>query len=257
MKLLALDVGNSNITAGAFVEGTLASSWRLSTDRQRTADEYGAMLTLLLSHAGITPGELAGVALCSVVPPLARTMDALLARYFPAPLLTVDHDTDTGIRVSYNPPGDVGPDRIVNAAAAYHQHGGPCVIVDFGTATTFDVVSAAGEYQGGAISPGIGISLEALFARAARLPRIDLVRPPHVIGRTTRESMQSGIVFGFAGQVDAIVSRMCAELGPKTRVVATGGLAELIAPETESIQEVRPELTLEGLEIIWRRLRAA
>lgn len=256
MKLLALDVGNTNIVPGVFEDGRLVASWRLSTDRGRTADEYAVLLTLLLAQAGVSPKDLNGIALCSVVPPLSRTMDALLTHTFDAPVLTVDHSTDTGIRVCYDPPSDVGADRIVNAAAVHHLGCGPCVVVDFGTATTFDVVTADGEYHGGAIAPGIGISMDALFTRAARLPRIDLVRPPQVIGRTTRESMQSGFVFGFAGQADAIISRMCAELGPETRVIATGGLAELIAPETESIREVRPDLTLEGLELIWRRQQA-
>jgi type III pantothenate kinase len=253
VKLLALDVGNTNIVLGIFEDQRLVASWRLSTDRGRTADEYGVLATLMLAQAGITPKDVGGIAVCSVVPPLDHTLRTLLTRTFDAPILTVDHSTDTGIRICYETPSDVGPDRIVNAAAAYHQVGGPCVVVDFGTATTFDVVTANGEYHGGAIAPGIGISMEALFARAARLPRIDLARPPRVIGKTTRESMQSGFVFGFAGQADAIISRLCAELGPETRVVATGGLAELIAPETQSIRHVRPELTLEGLEIIWRR----
>ncbi|NLC58471.1 MAG: type III pantothenate kinase [Armatimonadetes bacterium] len=253
MKLLALDVGNTNLVPGVFEGERLVASWRLSTDRGRTADEYGALLTLLLTQAGISPGEIGGVALCNVVPPLALMLDQLLARYFAAPVLKVDHTTDTGLRICYEPPGDVGADRIVDAAAAYHLRGGPCIVVDFGTATTFNVVTEAGDYLGGAIAPGIGTSLDALFARAARLPRIDLVRPPRVIGRTTRESMQSGIIFGFAGYADAVVTRMRAELGPQTRVIATGGLASLIAPETETIQEVRPNLTLEGLELIWRR----
>ncbi len=254
VKLLALDVGNTNIVPGVFEEERLLASWRLSTDRNRTADEYGAMLSMLLGRAGIAPEEVGGIVVCSVVPPLARTLDLLLSRYFAAPVLTVDHSTDTGIRVVYDPPSDVGADRIVNAAAAYHRFRGPCIVVDLGTATTWDVVTAGGEYYGGAIAPGIGISLDALFARAARLPRIDLVRPPQVIGRTTVESMQSGIVFGYAGQVDALVRRIRAELGPQTHVVATGGLAALIAPETETIEEVLPDLTLEGLEIIWRRV---
>lgn len=257
MKLLALDVGNTNIVTGVFDGDNLAVTWRLATDRERTADEYGALLTMLLGQAGMAPRDIDGIILCSVVPPLSRTLDLLLSRYFSAPLLNVDHQTDTGIRIAYEHPADVGPDRIVNAAAAFHRYGGPCIVVDFGTATTFDVVTADAEYRGGAIAPGIGISLDALFRRAARLPRIDLVRPPHVIGHTTRESMQSGIVFGFAGQADAIVSRMRAELGSHTRVVATGGLAELIAPETESIEDVLPDLTLDGLALIWRRLMPA
>ncbi|MDH7570289.1 MAG: type III pantothenate kinase [Armatimonadota bacterium] len=255
MKLLALDVGNTNVVPGVFEDGRLLASWRLATDRARTPDEYGVLLTLMLRQAGVDPNDIGGVAVCSVVPPLARTLEQLLSRYFPVPVLHVDHTTDTGIRVCYNPPQDVGADRIVNAAAAFHTRGGPCIVADFGTATTFDAITADGEYVGGAIAPGIGISLDALFSRAARLPRIDLVRPPTVIGSSTRESMQSGIIFGFAGQADAIISRMRAELGPQTRVIATGGLAELIAPETDSIREIRPELTLEGLEIVWRRVR--
>lgn len=251
--LLALDIGNTNIVPGVFADGRLVASWRLSTDRGRTADEYGVTLRGLLDHAGIPPAQIGHVVVCSVVPPLARTVEALLRRYFPAPTLFVDHQTDTGIRVDYDPPGDVGADRIVNAAAAFHSVGGPCIVADFGTATTFDVVTAEGVYRGGAIAPGIGISLDALFTRAARLPRIDLMRPPSVIGHTTRESMQSGIVFGYAGQADAIIRRMRAELGADTPVIATGGLAEMIAPETESIRDIRPDLTLEGLEIIWRR----
>lgn len=254
MKLLALDVGNTNIVPGVFVEGSLVGSWRLSTDRERTADEYGAILTLLLGQAGIAPADIAGVALCSVVPPLQRTLDALLGRYFPVRALAVDHRTDTGIRISYDPPGDVGADRIVNAAAAYHRYGGPCIVVDLGTATTFDVVAADGEFVGGAIAPGVGTSLQGLLARAPRLPRVELERPARAIGHTTRESMQSGIVLGAAGQVDAMVSLMRAELGSDARVIATGGLAGVIAPHAQSIQEVCPALTLQGLEMIWRRV---
>lgn len=253
VKLLALDIGNSNLSVGLFEEERLLTTWRLATDRHRTADEYGALLTILIQQAGIPPAQIGGVAVCNVVPPLNPTLHTLLQRYFPAPLLCVDHNTETGLRIAYETPADLGPDRMVNAAAAFHLFGGPCIVVDFGTATTFDVVTASGEFLGGAIAPGIGISLEALFTHAARLPRIELAPPPRAIGRTTRESMQSGILFGFAGQADALIERLWSELGTQTLVIATGGFAPLLAPHTQRIREVRPHLTLEGLALLWRR----
>jgi type III pantothenate kinase len=257
--LLAIDVGNTNIVLGVFDGARLSESWRLATMRERTADEAGILLTHLFARSEIPLDRIGGIILSSVVPPLTRTMEEMAEQYFGHKPLTVDPGTNTGMPVLYNPASDVGADRVVNGVAAYEAYGrekhAPVIVVDFGTATTFDAISAAGEYIGGVICPGIGISADALFQRAARLPRVDVRKPPAVIGRTTVTSMQSGLFFGYVSMVDGIVRRMRAELegGDKAACVATGGMADIIAGETTVIERVDPDLTLQGLRLIWER----
>ncbi|MGQ9558280.1 MAG: type III pantothenate kinase [Desulfurispora sp.] len=253
--ILVFDVGNTNIVLGVFRDQELLAHWRISTSTQRTADEYGMLLAALFQHHAVPMSDVQAVVISSVVPPLMRALEELAQRYFGVEPLVVGPGIKTGIAIKYENPREVGADRIVNAVAAYEKYGGPIIIVDFGTATTFCAINARGEYLGGAIAPGIAISTEALFARAAKLPRVELVRPAAVIGRNTVSSMQSGIIFGFAGQVDAIVGRMKKELGGQCRVIATGGLAELIARETSSIDVVDNLLTLQGLRLIYERNR--
>ena len=257
--LLAIDVGNTNIVLGVFDGDRLAESWRLATLRERTADEVGILVTHLFERSGIDLRTVHGIILSSVVPPLTRTMEEMAERFFGQRPLTVDPGSNTGMPVLYLPASDVGADRVVNAVAAYEAYGratrSPVIVVDFGTATTFDAISAAGEYIGGVICPGIGISADALFQRAARLPRVDVRKPDAVIGRTTVTSMQSGLFFGYVSMVDGIVSRMRAELegGDRATCLATGGMAEILAGETTAIETVVPDLTLQGLRIIWER----
>ncbi len=259
--LLAIDVGNTNIVLGVFDGERLAESWRLATLRERTADEVGILLTHLFERSRIDLGTVDGIILASVVPPLTRTMEEMAERYFGHQPLTVDPGANTGMPILYSPASDVGADRVVNAVAAYEMYGragtAPVIVVDFGTATTFDAISAAGEYIGGVICPGIGISADALFQRAARLPRVDVRKPGSIIGRTTVTSMQAGLFFGYVSMVDGIVLRMRAELegGPGAACIATGGMAEVLASETTAIQSVVPDLTLQGLRIIWARNR--
>jgi type III pantothenate kinase len=257
--LLAIDVGNTNIVLGVFEGTRLAESWRLLTLRERTADELGILVTHLFANRGVPLDRVSGIILASVVPPLTRTMEEMAERYFGHTPLTVDPGTNTGMPVLYSPPSDVGADRVVNGVAAYEAYGratqSPVIVVDFGTATTFDAISAAGEYLGGVICPGIGISADALFQRAARLPRVDVRKPPAVIGDTTVRSMQSGLFFGYVSMVDGIVTRMRAELdrGKRSACIATGGMADIIASETTVIERVDPDLTLQGLRLIWER----
>ncbi|MEW6573003.1 MAG: type III pantothenate kinase [Bacillota bacterium] len=251
--ILVLDVGNTNITAGLFREHQLAVAWRLVTRREQTADELGLVFRQFLREEGFGPESVRGVVACSVVPPLNQVVEEMCRRYFGQQVFFIGPGTRTGVPVKYENPREVGADRVVNAAAGYTLYGGPLIIVDFGTAITFDVVSAKGEYLGGVIAPGVGISCEALFSRAARLPRVDLVPPPTVIGRNTVHSMQSGIVFGFAGMVDEIVKRIRAELKDEVQVVATGGMAGLIARESKTIRQIDPFLTLTGLRLIYER----
>jgi type III pantothenate kinase len=261
--LLAIDVGNTNIVLGVFDGERLAESWRLATLRERTADEVGILVTHLFGRSSISLDRVGGIILSSVVPPLTRTMEEMAVRYFGRAPLTVDPGSNTGMPVLYSPPSDVGADRVVNAVAAYEAYGrasiSPVIVVDFGTATTFDAISAAGEYIGGVICPGIGISADALFQRAARLPRVEVRKPPAVIGRTTVTSMQSGLFFGYVSMIDGIVSRMRAELegGDRAACIATGGMADIIAGETIAIQHVDPDLTLKGLRMIWDRNRGS
>ncbi len=250
-NLLCIDIGNTNIVLGVYHRDDLIAHWRIATDYQRMPDEYAALLIQLLSLNDIAPNSFKGVAICSVVPPLTSVFAELCQKYFGHIPLVVRGDVFTGVDNCYENPKDVGADRLVDAAAAYQLYGGPACIVDFGTATTFDALTADGEYVGGAIAPGISISAEALFARTSKLPRIDLSAPAHVIGRNTEESMQSGILYGYIGLVEGVVARFCAELGADTKVIATGGLAEMIAEKTEVLQIVDPWLTLKGLRIIY------
>lgn len=257
--LLAIDVGNTNIVLGVFDGDRLTESWRLVTMRERTSDELGILVTHLFQRSRIDLTRVEGIILSSVVPPLTRTMEEMCERYFDKRPVTVEPASNTGMPVLYRPPSDVGADRVVNGVAAYERFGraagAPVIVVDFGTATTFDAISKDGEYIGGVICPGIGISADALFQRAARLPRVDVRKPPSVIGQTTVTSMQSGLFFGYVSMVDGIVTRMRRELedGARATCVATGGMADILAGETTTIQRVEPELTLQGLQLIWAR----
>jgi len=249
--LLAIDVGNTDITLGVFEGEKLRATWHMATGIHRRADEYAALLLNLLHHQGLDTSDIKDIALCSVVPPLIATFEDLFQRYFHTSPLVVGAGVKTGVRIRLDNPREAGTDRIVNAAAAHHLYGGPVIIADFGTATTFDTVSKEGDYLGGAIAPGIVTAAEALFMQAAMLPRVELTRPKHAIGINTTSAMQSGLIFGYVGLVEGIVARIQQELGEKTRVVATGGYAELIAKETNIIDIVNPDLTLMGLRLIY------
>ncbi|WP_059040365.1 type III pantothenate kinase [Paenibacillus rubinfantis] len=250
---LVVDVGNTNIVLGIYRGKELLHHFRISTNRQATVDEYGVLIHNLFDMVGIRESEMEGVIISSVVPPLMHVLEELSEKYLRQKPLVVGPGIKTGLNLRYENPREVGADRIVNAVAAIERYGGPLVVVDFGTATTFDCIDAAGNYLGGAIVPGIGISTEALYQRASKLPRIELEKPKKVIGRNTVHAMQAGIIFGYAGQVDGIVERIAKEMGMKPKVIATGGLAELIASETRTIEEVHSQLTLEGLRIIYER----
>lgn len=252
MRLLAIDIGNSNVVWGVFDNERLIADWRLGTDPAKTVDEYGILLLDLLGIKGINPESLDAVILSSVVPPLTALFEELAEKYLHHLPLTVSSELKTGLTLRYDNPEEIGTDRIVNAAAAYRRYGGPIIIVDFGTATTFCVVTEKGEYLGGAIAPGLRISAEALYARAAKLPKVELTRPKSIIGQDTTSSIQAGLIFGYAGLVDAVVGRIQKELGRDCFVLATGGLAGLIAADSQSIREVRPNLTLEGLALVYK-----
>ncbi|HEY6075272.1 MAG TPA: type III pantothenate kinase, partial [Gaiella sp.] len=247
LMLLAVDVGNTQTVLGLFDGDVLADTWRVATDRSRTGDELVVLLGGLLD-----PDAVDGICLSTTVPLLLREWERLAGRWAHAPLLAVGPGVRTGIPIRYDDPREVGPDRIVNSVAAKERYGAPVIVVDFGTSTNFDVVSPDGEYVGGVLAPGIETSMDALFARAARLVKVDYVEPPSVIGKTTVAGLQSGLVYGFAGQVDGIVSAIRKELdAPDARVVATGGLAELVAAHSATIEKVDPFLTLEGLRLVW------
>ena len=253
--LLAIDVGNTNITIGVFRGAMLAAHWRLKTDPAQTADEWGVLTRNLFALAELETKDVGGVAIASVVPPLDSVLEQMARRYFGAKPLFVGPGVKTGLAVLMDNPAEVGADRIVNGVAAYHKYGGPCVVADFGTAITFDAISGRGEYVGGIICPGIGISSEALFSRTARLPRIDFREPLKLIGTNTVASMQSGLFYGALGQVDGILSRLIEVLGPETKCVATGGQASLIARASHYLKSVDENLTLDGLRLIWEKNR--
>ncbi len=255
--LLAVDVGNTNIVLGVYrgvgEAAELVGDWRIRTDRERTTDEHGMLVKHLLEHRGLTLTDVHHVAISSVVPTMNETLAELSRRYLRTEPFFVGPNTETGICIHYQPASDVGADRICNAIGAFARYGGPAIVVDFGTATTFDAIASNGDYLGGAIIPGIGISMDALFRQAARLYRVELVAPPRAIGTNTVHAMQSGLVFGYAGQTDAMVDRFRQELGGQARVIATGGLAELIHKESRTIEVVDELVTLEGLRLLFER----
>jgi len=249
--LLTIDIGNTNITLGLYEGESLGPRWRLATEHERMPDEYGLQLLGLLDHAGHSTGDLTGICLASVVPPLTSRLVEACQRYAGLEPLVLDAGVKTGVRIRYEDPRAVGADRIADAAAVQRLYGGPACVVDFGTATTFDAINSQGDYLGGAIAPGIGISADALVQHTAKLPRVDLQRPPSAIGRNTPHAMQSGLLFGYVSLVEGMVARFRNELGPKMKVIATGGLAEVVARETDVLQILAPWLTLDGLRIIW------
>ncbi len=249
--LLVVDAGNTNIKLGVFRGDELLGQWRLVTDAAREAEEYGAEVRDLFERTRLNVEEVKGIAIASVVPSLNASLTSMSERLFGVTPLFVDHTTETGLKILYNPPSHLGADRIVDAVAAVAKYGAPCIVVGCGTATTFNVVNAAGEFIGGAISPGLFTCSEALFARAAKLPRVEFERPAKVIGSSTIEAMQSGIYHGYAGLVDGVLAKMLEEMGGKPRIIATGGLAPLIAPASQYIDDVNETLTLDGLRLVY------
>ena len=251
--LLALDVGNTNITIGAFHGPELTGHWRLRTIREQTADEWGILLRNLFSLSSLDLAEVDGVIISSVVPAVDQPLTAMADRYFHSQPLFVNHQTDLGIGIAYDNPREVGADRLVNSVAAFYKYGGPAVVVDLGTTINFDIVSADGNFLGGLICPGIGMSIGGLFARTARLPMVDFREPERLIGSNTVAAIQSGLYYGFIGLIDGIMDRLCAELGPSTHTISTGGQGNMIAATSRTVKIYDENLTLEGLRLIWER----
>lgn len=253
--LLVIDAGNTNITLGVFRGSDLLAQWRLITDPDRSSDEYGAQVQELFERTGIDSKEIDAVVIASVVPPVNPSLTRMVEVLFGLTPLFVDHTTDTGLKILYDSPSELGADRIVDAVAAVQKYGAPCIVVDFGTATTFNAVNEAREYLGGAIAPGVMIAAEALFSRAAKLPRVEIKKPEKVIASSTVGAMQSGLYYGYAGLVDRVLAQMIEEMGSKPRVIATGGLAPVIANASRIIERVDETLTLDGLRFVYERVR--
>ncbi len=251
--LLVIDAGNTNVTVGVFREQDLIAQWRLTTDHEKSGEQYGTELRDLFTHDGIDLKGISAVMVASVVPPLDQALRQMVADCFGLTPLFVDHTTDTGLRLLYEPPSDLGADRIVDAVAAMTKYGTPCIVVDFGTATTFNAISGKGEFLGGAISPGLFTCMDALYERAAKLPRVEFERPRVAIGSSTVAAMQSGIYYGYAGLVDNVIEQMLEGMSPVSRIVATGGLAPLIAQTSQYIDTIDETLTLDGLRIVYER----
>ena len=249
--ILTIDVGNTNLTLGLYAGKEIGPHWRLATDHQRMPDEYGLQFLGLLDNAGVTVDVIKGICLASVVPPLTQRVVQACSQYLGQEPFLVDAGIKTGIRIRYEDPRMVGADRVADAVAVFHQYGGPACVIDFGTATTFNAITREGDYLGGAITAGINLAAEALFQRTAKLPSIDIQRPPSVIGRNSVHAMQSGLLFGYVAMVEGMVTRFRAELGEDMKVVATGGLVGIVAKETDVIDVISPWLTLDGLRMLW------
>ena len=249
--LLTIDIGNTNLTIGLYEGSNLGARWRLATDHERMPDEYGMQILTLLQHGGCSPAQLHGVCMASVVPPLTGKLIQACNEYLNKDPLTVTHKTKTNVKILVDQPSSVGADRIVDTVAVKELYGGPACVIDFGTATTFDIMDKEGNYFGGAIAPGIGIAAEALFLRTAKLPRVELKPPPSIIGKNTTHAMQSGLIYGYVSLVEGMIQRFRKEMGGSLKIIATGGLAELIANHSSAIEIIVPWLTLDGLRIIW------
>ncbi|RNF38348.1 type III pantothenate kinase [Planococcus salinus] len=254
--ILAMDIGNSNIMLGVYHEERLMHHWRMETDRHKTEDEYGMQIKAFLTDVGLGFDSIDGMIISSVVPPLLFSLERMCEKYFRLKPLIVGPGVKTGLNIKYDNPRDVGADRIVNAVAAIHEYGSPLIIVDFGTANTYCYINEYKQYMGGAIAPGISVSTEALYNRASKLPRIEIARPDNIVGKNTVSAMQSGIVYGYVGQAEGIIKRMKQQSSEKTTVIATGGMAQLIASESAEIDRVDPFLTLKGLYLIYKRNEA-